>query len=227
MDMTHSPHAHIPKVNPDHLCDARKLCSVREREGIYMVAVKYLDGKVEEIPLKEIVDADTYKWFPIVRTYSSWCVFINEDKTKVYLVTVEKNGKLQHQFTWWSPLEEDFSNIIFKKEGHLKVDLYKIEDNAVQRTKNRTWAEPTEFYNNKPLIDWVMQEHKDEEGNMYWRIVLLMHFVIKAYEGTLGFNTGVENIIDGRWHIIEELPNTPHVAANAYIVTKKALELIK
>ena len=52
--------SHIPKVDPKAFCEAWKLCSVRERDGEYMVAVKYLDGTQSELPLKDIVDADEY-----------------------------------------------------------------------------------------------------------------------------------------------------------------------
>jgi len=33
----------IPKVNPQELCEAWKLCSVRIKDDKYMVAVKYID----------------------------------------------------------------------------------------------------------------------------------------------------------------------------------------
>lgn len=225
--MPHTTHSVIPKIDSDHLCDAFKLCSVREKDWVYMIAVKFLDWRITEIPLDEIIDADTYEWLPIVRTYSSWCVFISPDKTQVYLVTTEKDWKEQHQFTWWSPIEQDFSNIIFKKDDHLKVDLYKIEDNAVHRTKNRTWAQATEFYNEKPLVDRILQEKIDENNKKYRRLVLLMHFVVKKYEWNLWFNKWVEGIVDGKRYDIADLPSTPEVAANAFIVTNKALELIK
>jgi hypothetical protein len=50
----------IPKVDPKEFCEVWKLCSIRERNGEYMVAVKYIDGRQTEIPLKDIVDADEY-----------------------------------------------------------------------------------------------------------------------------------------------------------------------
>lgn len=50
----------IPKIDPKEFCEAWKLCSVREHNGEYVVAVKYLDGRQVEIPLKDIVDADKY-----------------------------------------------------------------------------------------------------------------------------------------------------------------------
>jgi hypothetical protein len=51
----------IPKVNPSDLCEAWKLCSVRKQDNQDMVAVKYMDGRSKEIPLREVVDADTYE----------------------------------------------------------------------------------------------------------------------------------------------------------------------
>ncbi len=198
----------IPKVNPLDLCEAWKLCSVREKNNEYLVAVKRMDGSISEIPLKDVVDADKYEGFPIVRTYSSGHVFLDEDCDKVFLVTVEKNGKTQHQFTWGSPTEKEFSDIIYKdkkdKDGKIKVNITKVEDNALQRTLNRTWVEVIEPYNDQPLVDWVLMEQKDDSGETFWRMVLLMHF-----------------------YVINELPNIPHIAANAHIVTEKARDLIR
>ena len=218
----------IPKVDPKEFCEAWKLCSVRERNGEYMVAVKYLDGHQIEIPLKNIVDADEYLWMPIVRTYSSGHVFLSDDKESVYLVSTEKDGKVQHQFTGWSPTEQQFSNIIYtSSEWKTKVNIYKVEDNAIQRTLIRTWVTVTDVYNDMPLVDWVLMERIDDQWKKYRRVVLLMHFIVKSYEGTLGFCPWQEQVIDGKRYRIDELINTPNVAPNAYIISNKARELAK
>lgn len=192
-----------------------------------MAAIKYVDWTVSEIPLKDIVDTDTYQWFPISRTYASGCVFLDQNLEKVFLVTTEKDEKIVHQFTWWSPLEQDFSNVIFKQDNHIRVDLYKIEDNAVHRTKTRTWADPIEFYNERPLVDRVLQEKVDEHNKKYRRLVLLLHFVVKKYEWELWFVKWAEWVIDGKRYNISELPTTQDIAANAYLVATKAVELVK
>lgn len=219
----------IPKVNPSDLCEAWKLCSVREKNNEYLVAVKRRDGTISEIPLKEVVDADTYEDSPIVRTYSSGHVFLAKDCDEVFLVTVDKNGKIQHQFTWGSPSEKEFSDIIYKdkndKNGKIKVNITKVEDNAIQRTLNRTWVEVIEPYNDQPLVDRVLMEQEDESGKTFWRMVLLMHFVVKSYTWELGY-TGAEHTVGGKWYAIDELPTIPHIAANAHIVTQKARELV-
>lgn len=219
--------ASIPKINPQELCEAWKLCSVREKNWEYMVALKQSDSAIKEIPLKDIVDADSYNWLSIKRVYSSWHCFIDDSKQKVFLVTTDKNWKIQHQFTWWSPHEKEFSDIIFKDDdGKIKIDLFKSKKNAITRTFLRTWAQVKEHYNDLPLVDWVMMEITENWEN-YYKLVLLLHYIVKKYEGILWFNKWVEDVIDGKWYEISSLNSTPNISANASIVCKKALELIK
>ena len=218
--------ASIPKLDPKQLCDAWKLCSVREKNWEYMVWVKYLDWSQAQISLRDIVDADKYLWLQIIRTYSSWHVFLNEDCNKVYLLTTEKNWIQQAQFTGWSPLEEIYSEIVYNSsEWKTKVDIYKVEDNAIQRTLIRTWVEVTDVYNEMPLVDRVLIERIDDIGEKYWRLVLLMHRVVKDYIGTLWY-LRKEQVIDGKRYPIDDLPNLPNIAANAYIVSNKARGII-
>ena len=61
----------MPKVSPDQICSALQLCSVRQRDNEYFVAVKRVDGSSSEIPFTDIVNADEYEGSPIVRTYAS------------------------------------------------------------------------------------------------------------------------------------------------------------
>lgn len=79
---------YLPKVNPNELCEALALCSVRKRDNEYLVAVKRLDGTIEEIPLIAVANADEFEEKKIVRNYSSGHVFIENDK--VFLVTTSK-----------------------------------------------------------------------------------------------------------------------------------------
>lgn len=145
---------YFPKLDPDELCEAIKLCGVRGEN----VAIKRLDGSTFEIPFERIANADAYDGFPMVRTYASGHVFIDETKTKVFLVSTERDGKVQHQFTGGSPMEEINRDVIFRVDGKFKFHLDKVEDNAVLRTLNRTGARVVESYNEIPLVDWVCME---------------------------------------------------------------------
>jgi hypothetical protein len=51
---------YMPMVDPQKLCSALQLCSVRQKDNIYYVAVKNLDGSLSEIPFDEIANATTY-----------------------------------------------------------------------------------------------------------------------------------------------------------------------
>lgn len=108
----------------------------------------------------------------------------------------------------------------------MKVHLEKVEDNALIRTNKRTGVIVTDTYNTIPLVDWALMENEDETGNTYWNLVCLMHFVVKTYEGQLGANVGTEDVIGADWYSIDDLLDIPFVAPNAYIVTKKAQEII-
>lgn len=91
---------YFPKINPQDLCEAMQLSCVRQNsEGKNLIAVKRFDGSISEILLDPIVNAETFEDKKIDRIYSSGHVFISDDKKQVYLITVEKNGKKQHQFT--------------------------------------------------------------------------------------------------------------------------------
>ena len=216
--------SYIPKATVWEFCEWLNLCSVRNRDWIIKVWVKNLVWEIREETLSTIINEETYNWTKIVRVYSSWHVFISDDRKKVFLVTIEKNWKIQHQFTWWSPLEEANFDVIFKKEGKYKFDIKKVRKNAIIRTKNRTWVDVLEEYNKKPIVDWVFIEN-EEDGEIYYKLVCLMHFIVKEYEGIL-LNTWIENTIDWRWYNIDDLQNIRNVAPNAYIVSKKAVELL-
>ena len=217
--------SYIPKADEKQFCEWINLCTVRKTEdGISKIWVKDLQWNVKEELLEDIINADYYNWKPIVRVYSSWNVFLNNTKDSVYLVTTDKYWKIQHQFTWWSPLEEENKEVIFKENGVYKFDLEKVRNNAKIRTKNRTSVEVIEEYNKEPLVDWVLMEN-EENGNIYYKLVCLMHFIVKKYNGELK-STWKENVIWWDWYKIEDLPHTENVAPNAYIVSKKALEKI-
>lgn len=213
----------IPKVDPTRLCDMIKLCSVRERDWKYMVWVKKLNWDQFELNLNDIAKADSFEGNPIIRTYSSWHVFIDVSKKAVYLVTVKKWDSIQHQFTWGSPLEQDFNNIFY---WDFKIDLYKVEENANTRTQNRTWVKVIDTYNEIPLVDWVLLETKTIDWNIYYKLVLLLHFVVKKYEGNLWYCEWVEDVVWGNRYNIDELSTLSNIAPNAIIVTTKALELL-
>lgn len=198
--------SYIPQIQPEDLCEALKLCSVRKHGDEYFVAKKDQSGNITEIPFSDIANSNTYKGKPLVRsyasghvfldtaesetheekplirTYSSGHVFLDETRDKVWLVTTEKDGKIQHQFTGGSPMEDINKEVFYTVDGIVKIHLEKVEDNAVIRTFNRTGAKVTDVWNEIPLVDWVLMENRDETGADFWKLVCLMHFVVKEYE---------------------------------------------
>jgi len=214
----------MPKASEDRYCEWIKLCTVRKTEKWESkIWVKSLTWKISEDLLSKVINADTYNSKKIIRVYASWHIFLNENK--VYLVTTEKNWKIQHQFTWGSPLEKENKEVIFKENGEYKFDLEKVRENARIRTKNRTWVEVIEEYNKIPLVDWVLMEN-EEDGEIYYKLVCLMHFIAKKYKWELSY-TNQEYVIWWKWYNIDKLSETKDMAPNAYIVTKKALELLE
>lgn len=218
--------SYIPKASEEKFCGWISLCTVRKSaDGISKIGIKKLDGTIVEDLLENVINRDIYDGKPIARTYSSGHIFINENRTEVYLLTTSKNGKIQHQFTWWSPSENINKNVIIEEFWIYKFDLEKVRDNARLRTEIRTGARVIEEYNRKPLVDWVLMENIDTDWVPFYRLVCLMHFIAKKYVGPLGFSWE-EYTIDGKWYNIDELNNAPNVAPNAYIVSKNALELL-
>lgn len=216
---------YLPKINPQELCESLDLCSIRKKHDEVMVVVNHPDNHQEEIPLSQIANSDIYMWLPIQRVYASGHVFISDDMRKVFLVIVDKYNKQQPQFTWWSPLEEWLMDVIVNDHGVIKMNLMKIEDNAVLRARIRTWVEVTESYNEIPIVDWVMMQKSDSEGNKFRSLVLLTHFVVKSYKWDLWYNL-TENVIDGKRYDIDTLSQNPSIAPNVILVTNKALEII-
>lgn len=223
--------SYIPQAPEHEFCEGMKLCAVRQtKEGQAKVAVKTLSGQVEEKILSEVINADHYQGKEIVREYSSGHVFLRDGKDEekeVYLVTVEKDqdGTVQHQFTGGSPREEENKKVISKQGGVYRFDLDKVRDNARIRTKNRTGVEVIEEYNQMPLVDWVLME-KEKDGQIYYRLLCLMHFMVKKYNGVLGCEHVDKEVLGGQWYQIGSLPNTKDVAPNAYIVSREAVDLL-
>lgn len=52
---------YLPSINPQHLCSALQLCSIRQHGTQYFVARHNPDKTIEEIPFDDIVDATTYE----------------------------------------------------------------------------------------------------------------------------------------------------------------------
>ena len=218
--------SYMPKASEDRYCEWINLCTIRKTEDWESkVWIKDLTWKISEDLLSKVINADTYNGKKILRVYSSGHIFFNENKDEVYLVTTNKNWKIQHQFTWGSPLEEENKEVLFKEDGKYKFDLKKVRDNARIRTKNRTWVEVLEEYNEIPLVDWVLIEN-EENGEVFYKLVCLMHFIAKKYKWELSY-TDKEYVIDWKWYNIDELSKTSNIAPNVDIVTKKALELLE
>ena len=53
-----------------------------------------------------------------------------------------------------------------------------------------------------------------------------MHYIVKSYDGVLGFCPGVEQVVGGGWYDIATLESLEGVSPNALVVVQKALELI-
>lgn len=216
----------LPKIDPHSLCDLIGLCTVRMKDNKPYCGVKQLDWSQHEIPLDEIVLMDTYKDKPIKRTYSSGCVFISDDLCKVFLLTVSKKDNIQHQFTGWSPLETDLQDVYINDQGTIKLHIEKIEDNAILRTYKRTGVEVISLYNDIPLVDRALIENKDDDGQYFWRLVLLMHFVVKEYQGIPAY-TWEEYTVGSHRYNIQELHTQKNLAPNVIIITHKAIDIIR
>lgn len=215
--------SYIPKASEKDFCEWISLCTIRKNEDwISKIWVKNLDGTIFEELLDNVINADNYKWLPIVRTYASWHVFISEDLKQVYLLTTNKDGKIQHQFTWWSPTEEINKDVVINDNWIFKFNIIKVKNNARIRAKLRTWVDIIEEFNDRPIVDWVLMEN-EVNWERFFRLVCLMHFIVEKYKWELGY-TNSEYVIDWKWYNIEDLPNTPNVSPNAYIVSKKCLE---
>lgn len=187
--------------------------------------VKRLNGSQYEIPLEDVANQDTYENQKIIRSYSSGCVFINIEENKVYLLCTKKKDNIQYQYTWWSPMEKDLQDVYINDNWIVKLRLDKIYDNAILRTFKRTWAEVIECYNNSPLVDRALIENKDDEGTIFRRLVLLMHFVVKEYTWEVWY-TQQEYVVWWKWFDISTLQQEANLAPNAIIITLKAKEII-
>lgn len=217
--------SYIPKALESELYEWIGLCSVRKTEdGVNKIWIKYLDWTIGEDILENVINKDTYNSKKIIRTYSSGHVFINNEKDKVFLITTSKNWKIQHQFTWWSPIEEENREVITKENWKYIFDLQKVNNNAKIRTKNRTWVTVLEEYNIKPIVDWILIE-TNEDNEIYYKLVCLIHFIVRKYDWILNF-TWKEDTIEWKWYNINNLEDLEFIAPNIQIVTKKSLELI-
>jgi hypothetical protein len=217
--------SYVPCLNPENLCEALQLCSVRKKGSDYLVGKKDENGHFTEIPFSDVVNTEMYEGKTIVRTYSSGHVFLDATREKVWLVTTEKDSKIQHQFTGGSPTEDINKEVFYTVDSTVKIHLDRVEDNAMIRTLNRTGARVTEVHNEIPLVDWVIMESQDEKWESYWKLICLMHYVVRQYEWALSFKNWVEYVTSGDWYAIDDLPSIPHVAPNIFIVAKKAREL--
>jgi len=218
--------SYIPKWEEKEFCEWINLCTVRKNTNWQSkIWIKNLDGKINETLLSEVINSNSYNWKEIIRIYSSWHIFFSEDLEKVFLVSTMRDWKIQHQFTWWSPLEEENKDVIIKDNWVYRFNLEKVKANAKIRTENRIGIKIIEEYNEVPLVDWVLMEN-EEDWIKYYKLICLMHFIVKKYEWNLWF-TWKENTVWADWYTIDELPFTEQVAANAYVVSKSAQEIVK
>lgn len=81
-------------------------------------------------------------------------------------------------------------------DGKVRFYVDAIEHNAELRTFNRTGVKVTETYNELPTVDRALMEHQHSEtGEISWRMVCLLHFAVKTYEGNLTPHIGVEEVV--------------------------------
>ena len=68
-------------------------CGIRkENNWDIKLWIKDFDWTITEGLLKNFINKSTYKDKKIVNTYASWHVFLNKDKTKVFLTTIQKKN---------------------------------------------------------------------------------------------------------------------------------------
>lgn len=128
--------SYIPNITIDKYCEKVWLCSIRKSNNNSLkIWVKLLDWTIYEEDYSEIINKSKYLWKEIIRVYSSWHIFLNEKNNKVFLITTEKEWKIQNQFTWWSPLEKEYMDIFQFEEWVYKLNTKKTNQNARKRTE--------------------------------------------------------------------------------------------
>lgn len=212
--------SYIPKTSENDLCEGINLCTIRPKLAGY----KNLKWDVSEIPLDDLLNAETYNGFPIRRVYSSGYTILSEDKTKVLLATVEKNWKRQIQSTWWSPLEEEYKNVIYKDGWKYRFNLEMAIKNARTRAKNRLWIDIISEMQREPLVDFCLLESLDEDWKKYYKLVVLLHFLAWEFKGTPKA-TWEECAVDVDWYDIKWIGNVPWIAPSVEAVTSAALKI--
>lgn len=66
----------------------------KTNEWVSKIWIKSLNWELSEWFLEDFINSETYNWKKIVRVYSSWHVFLSENYKEVFLITTEKNEKL-------------------------------------------------------------------------------------------------------------------------------------
>lgn len=210
----------FPKVDPVRLCDSFKLCWVRkDKNNNDLMAIKYLSWDQQEVLVKEYIWLDTFEQKNIVRSYSSWHVFLDSKRSSVFLVEVDKNWTHHFQFTWWSPKEEEVENAIITFGGIQTFDLSMVLSNAQTRTQKRTSVSVTKVVDTIPKVDRVLIEKKDPVSQENYRnLVCLMHFLVDSYEWELVPIIWVEWVIWWEWIPLEDLQKRDDIAPNVSII---------
>lgn len=179
----------MPNISAEQYCDGIDLCTVRKSpQGESQIFIASKDEGSEEKPVEAVLGLQKYMGKKIARrVYASGHVFLSEDNQQVFLVSTQskKDSIPQHQFTGGSPLEEEYKNIIIEENGVYKFDVDKARENARLRAKIRTGVTILEEWNSRDsLVDWIMKEYQDK-GKSYYKLICLMHFVVKKYQGEL------------------------------------------
>jgi hypothetical protein len=120
--------SNFPMAPLSEFCEWLDLCSARlDERGNILMWVKKIWGQVSEARLESVINSDSHDGKRLIRTYSSWHIFLSESLDSVYLVTTQKDSNIQHQFTGWSPLEEDVFDVISKVGGIYSFNLIKLD----------------------------------------------------------------------------------------------------
>ena len=153
----------------------------------------------EKILLSDILWKDEYLRKRINYIYSSGYVFFDEWKKNVFLLTTDKNWKIQHQFTWgWPKGKEDTNFFILCENNTVQVSIEKFQNNAQNRLLERTNVTSIEPARHEPTFDWILKTSADDKS---WDLLCLMHFQAGDFEGELSWKEGnKEKVVDWKWY---------------------------
>ncbi len=131
----------------------------------------------DNIKIHKISETIEYMWKNIKIKYLSWTLLFNNNFKKIYLINNENNNLKPSS---WFPEKEKYLNIFYNDKGKDKIDLWKVEENAVYFTKKEIWIDIIKNYQDKNISQWFL-----EEEYINWKkefvLILVIFFIIKRY----------------------------------------------